>query len=144
MTRLWIVAFVFLLPWRAALAQDFGEAVPAKQASREIRVGMRDAMRFSPAEIALKRGESVRFVVHNSGKVMHEMVLGTIEQLKAHAEVMRRHPHMQHEDDNMIHVRPGRTGRFGWRFTRAGEYYYACLIPGHFEAGMIGRITVKE
>jgi len=99
-------------------------------------------MRFAPAEIRVKRGEVVCFVPANRGKVMHEMVLGRLEDLKEHAELMRKHPHMEHEDAHMAHVAPGETGEIVWQFTRAGEFYYACLIPGHFEAGMIGKVTV--
>jgi uncharacterized cupredoxin-like copper-binding protein len=120
----------------------FGRAADPRKAKRTVRVDMSDAMRFAPAEIRVKRGEVVRLVPANRGKVMHEMVLGTMEDLKQHAELMRQHPHMQHEEAHMAHVAPGRSGEIGWQFTRAGEFYFACLIPGHFEAGMIGKITV--
>jgi len=82
-------------------------------------------------------------VVKNSGKVMHEMVLGTMQELKEHAELMKKHPGMEHDEPYMAHVAPGKTERVVWQFTRLGEYYYGCLIPGHFEAGMIGRINVN-
>ncbi|MDW8468952.1 MAG: plastocyanin/azurin family copper-binding protein [Burkholderiales bacterium] len=74
---------------------------------------------------------------------MHEMVLGTLEELKAHAELMRKHPAMEHDEPWMAHVAPGKSATLHWQFTRAGEFHYGCLIPGHFEAGMVGRITVK-
>ena len=86
----------------------------------------------------------MRFVAANRGKVMHEMVLGTMDELKEHAEMMRKHPGMEHDEPHMLHVQPGKSGEMGWRFTKAGEFYYGCLIPGHFEAGMIGKITVTE
>jgi uncharacterized cupredoxin-like copper-binding protein len=121
----------------------FGIAVDPGKATRTIRVDMSDSMRFLPAEIELRRGEAVRFVAANKGKVLHEMVLGTMSDLQRHAEVMRKHPGMQHGEPNMAHVAPGKTGEIGWRFTQAGTFYFACLIPGHFEAGMVGRITVR-
>jgi uncharacterized cupredoxin-like copper-binding protein len=126
-------------------AQDtpFGRAADPKRAKRTIRVEMSDAMRFSPAEITVKRGETVRFVPVNKGKVMHEMVLGTMKDLKAHAEMMRKHPGMEHEEPHMAHVAPGKSGVLGWQFTKPGEFFFACLVPGHFEAGMIGKITVQ-
>jgi uncharacterized cupredoxin-like copper-binding protein len=120
----------------------FGRAADPRKAKRTVRVEMSDAMRFTPAEIRVKRGEVVRLVPVNRGKVMHEMVIGTLEDLKQHAELMRRHPHMEHEEAHMAHVAPGKSGEIGWQFTRAGEFYYACLIPGHFEAGMIGKVIV--
>ena|SRR5687767_5879010 len=123
---------------------SFGRAADPRRAARTIRVDMADTMRYTPAEITVKRGETVRFVARNSGRVMHEMVLGTKEELARHAEEMKKHPGMEHDEPHMLHVAPGKTGQMGWRFTKAGEFYYGCLVPGHFEAGMVGRINVKE
>jgi len=75
---------------------------------------------------------------------MHEMVLGTRAELEAHAEMMRKHPGMEHDEPYMLHVPPGKSGQMGWRFTKAGEFLYGCLVPGHFEAGMVGTIIVTE
>lgn len=121
----------------------FGRTGDPKKVTRTVRVDMSDAMRFTPAEVVVKRGETVKFVVKNSGKVLHEMVLGTMADLKAHAEMMRKHPGMEHDDPFMTHVAPGKTGEIVWQFTQAGEFHYGCLIPGHFEAGMIGQVMVK-
>ena len=122
----------------------FGIAADPKKAARTMRVDMADTMRFTPAEITVRRGDTVRFVATNRGKVMHEMVLGTLQELREHAEMMKKHPGMEHDEPHMIHVGPGKSGEMGWRFTRAGEFFYGCLVAGHFEAGMLGRITVKE
>ena len=121
----------------------FGIAADPKKAARTMRIEMADTMRFTPAEVKVKPGDTVRFVVSNKGKVMHEMVLGTMEELKKHAEVMKKHPNMEHDEPHMAHVAPGKTAEMGWRFNRAGTFYYGCLIPGHFEAGMIGKIVVE-
>ena len=121
----------------------FGRAADPKKAKRTIRVEMNDQMRFVPAEITVNRGDIVRFRPVNKGQVMHEMVLGTMKDLKEHAELMKKHPGMEHDEPHMAHVQPGKTGEIGWQFTKAGEFYYACLIPGHFETGMIGKVTVK-
>jgi uncharacterized cupredoxin-like copper-binding protein len=88
-------------------------------------------------------GETVRLVAVNGGKVLHEIVIGTPQELKAHAEMMKKHPGMEHDEPYMAHVDPGQKGAIVWTFNRAGTFEFACLIPGHFEAGMIGRITVK-
>ena len=122
----------------------FGIAADPRTAKRTVRVDMHDTMRFSPAELKVKRGDTVRFVVANKGKVLHEMVLGRKEDLEKHAELMRKFPGMEHDEPHMAHVLPGKSGEIGWRFTQPGTYYYGCLIPGHFEAGMVGRIEVTQ
>lgn len=121
----------------------FGREGDPKKATRTVKVDMSDRMRFSPSSLTVKRGETVRFEVKNSGKIMHEMVIGTMKELKAHAEVMKKHPGMEHEEPYMVHVAPGRTQTMAWQFTKAGEFYYGCLIPGHFEAGMVGKVIVR-
>ena len=103
---------------------------------------MADTMRFTPSDITVRHGQIVRFVVCNDGKLLHEMVLGTAEALKAHAELMRKFPEMEHADANMAHVAPGASGEIVWQFTRPGRFEFACLQPGHFEAGMIGKVDV--
>jgi uncharacterized cupredoxin-like copper-binding protein len=85
----------------------------------------------------------VRFVAANKGQVLHEMVLGTMDELRAHAELMKKFPGMEHDEPHMAHVAPGKTGEIGWRFTQPGTFYFGCLIPGHFEAGMVGKVMVR-
>jgi uncharacterized cupredoxin-like copper-binding protein len=121
----------------------FGRAGDPKKVGRTIEVGMDDSMHFTPGDLAVKRGETIKFVVRNEGKIMHEMVIGTMKELKEHAELMRKFPGMQHDEPYMAHVAPGKRDEIVWQFTRAGEFHYACLIPGHLEAGMIAKITVK-
>lgn len=123
--------------------KDFGREGDPKKASRTVRIDMSDKMRFTPASLSIKQGETVKFVVKNSGKVMHEMVIGSMKELKEHAEMMKKHPGMEHEEPYMAHVAPGKTETITWQFTKAGEFNFGCLIPGHFEAGMIGKLTVK-
>ena len=110
--------------------------------ARTIAIRMGDDMRFSPDRIEVRQGETVRFVVHNRGKVLHEMVLGTPEELREHAALMKKFPKMEHDEPYMTHVKPGRKGSIAWNFNRAGEFQFACLIPGHFDAGMTGTIVV--
>ena len=118
------------------------EGDPAK-ATRTIRVTMADTMRFTPAAITVRRGETVKLVATNKGQVLHEMVLGTSDELRKHAELMRKFPDMEHDEPHMAHVKPGESGAIVWQFTKSGEFQFACLIPGHFEAGMVGKVTVK-
>jgi uncharacterized cupredoxin-like copper-binding protein len=114
----------------------------AMKVTRTIDVDMDDRMLFTPREIRVMQGETIRFRVTNSGKAPHEMVLGTPAELRKHAEHMRKHPGMEHDAPSMAHVAPGKSATIVWQFTQAGEFQYGCLIPGHFEAGMIGRVRV--
>jgi len=123
--------------------KTFGREGDPKKITRTIQVDMTDAMRYSPMQITVTRGDTVRFVVKNSGKIMHEMVLGTMADLKQHSELMKKHPGMEHAESHMVHVQPGKTEQMVWQFTQSGEYFYGCLVAGHFEAGMVGKIIVK-
>jgi len=125
-------------------AADLGIPGDPANVTRTIEVEMSDAMRFKPDSIRVKRGETIRFVVRNTGNLRHEMVLGTIDEMKEHAELMRKKPKMEHTDPNQVSVAPGKTGELIWRFTRGGTFDFACLEPGHFEAGMIGEIVVDR
>jgi uncharacterized cupredoxin-like copper-binding protein len=129
----------------AARVEDtpFGREGDPAQAKRTVRVEMADTMRFSPADITVRRGETIRFVASNKGQVLHEMVLGTADELHRHAEMMKKFPGMEHDEPHMAHVSPGQSGEIVWQFTKAGEFRFACLIPGHYEAGMVGKVTVK-
>ena len=121
----------------------FGKAADPKRATRTISIDMLDSMRFAPDLITVKRGEIIKLVVKNKGNMLHEIVFGTLSELKEHGELMKKFPDMEHDEPYMAHVAPGKTGEIVWQFTRAGEFNYACLLPGHFEAGMVGKIIVK-
>jgi uncharacterized cupredoxin-like copper-binding protein len=122
----------------------FGKQGDPKKVTRTIAIDMSDMMRFTSPEITVKQGEIIKFVVTNKGKLMHEMVIGTMDELKAHGEMMKKHPGMEHDEPYMAHVSPGKKEEMVWQFTRTGEFHYACLVPGHFEAGMIGKINVVQ
>jgi uncharacterized cupredoxin-like copper-binding protein len=125
-------------------AAVLGQPGDPKKVSRTINVEMTDTMRFNPSSIKVKRGETIKFVAKNIGKIKHEMVLGTAKELKEHAEMMRKMPGMEHDDANQVAVEPGKAGEFVWQFTKAGTFDFACLEPGHFEAGMVGKVTVAK
>lgn len=126
----------------SAEEKSFGKPGDARKTVRSIAVDMSDRMRFTPATLTVKQGDTVKFVIKNSGKTLHEFVLGTMMELKAHAEMMKQHPGMEHDEPYMAHVAPGKTQTIVWQFTRAGEFNFGCLLPGHFEAGMVGNISV--
>jgi uncharacterized cupredoxin-like copper-binding protein len=120
----------------------WGIAGDATAARRTVEVRMSDTMRFAPDGLEVRQGETVRFLVHNAGRVMHEFVIGTARELAEHAALMKKFPNMEHDEPYMAHVAPGKTGEIVWTFNRAGEFDFACLLPGHYDAGMAGRIRV--
>ena len=122
--------------------KDWGIAGDAKAAKRTIVVSMLDTMKFSPDKIDVKVGDTVKFIVKNSGKQMHEFVIGTKKENDEHAALMLKFPNMEHDEPYMAHVPPGKTGQIIWKFNKAGNFDFACLIAGHYQAGMIGKIIV--
>ncbi len=119
-----------------------GKAGVAANVKRTVAVEMSDAMRFMPAAISVNQGETIRFVVKNAGKLKHEFVLGTEKDLKEHYDAMKKYPGMEHDDPSMISVGAGKTGEVIWQFSKAGKVDFACLQPGHYDAGMKGQVKV--
>jgi len=120
----------------------FGRPGEAKNVSRTIRISGTDNMRFTPDTLQVRQGETVRLLVKNDGKIMHETVIGSMKELNEHYELMKKFPDMEHDEPHMIHLKPGESGEIVWQFTKAGNFHFACLIPGHLEAGMSGKIAV--
>lgn len=124
--------------------EAIGKPGVAAKVTRTVSIDMRDDMKFYTDVIEAKQGETIRFIVKNSGKIKHEMVLGTEKELKEHNEVMKKNPGMEHEDANMVTVAPGKSGEIVWQFTKTGKINFACLQPGHFDAGMKGYVNVAS
>lgn len=122
--------------------KPWGIAGEPAQARRTVDIRMTDDMKMSPNHIDVREGETVRIRAINAGKVLHEIVIGTGDELKAHAEMMKKFPNMEHDEPYMAHVSPGKRGDIVWTFNRPGDFEFACLIAGHFEAGMRGTIRV--
>jgi len=122
--------------------KPWGIAGDAKGA-RTVTLRMGDDMRFVPDRITVREGETVRFVVRNAGKLLHEMVIGTPGELQEHAAQMKKFPTMEHDEPYMTHVKASHRGEIFWNFNRPGTFQFACLIPGHFEAGMVGTLVVE-
>lgn len=123
-----------------------GEPGNPNKPARIVQITMIESdgkMLYLPARIEVKKGEQVKFVLRNNGKLEHEFVLASTADNLDHAEAMKANPDMDHNDPNGKHVAPSKSGEIVWRFTKAGEFEYACLIPGHREAGMIGTVVVK-
>ncbi|MEJ8852404.1 cupredoxin family protein [Variovorax rhizosphaerae] len=123
---------------------NIGKPGVATKATRTVNVDMSDTMRFTPADISVKQNETVRFLIRNSGALKHELVLGTEKELKEHYEVMKKNPEMEHADPNMVTLAPGKSGEIVWQFTKAGKVDFACLQPGHYDAGMKGAVNVTK
>jgi len=119
----------------------FGIAGDARDAKRTIEIRMFDEMRFVPETIDVRQGETIRLVLINTGKLPHEFVIGTKKDLDQHAAMMMDSG-MAHDEPHAAQVPPGSTGEIVWNFNRAGHFDYACLIAGHYQAGMTGKISV--
>ena len=115
---------------------------PAK-VSRTIEITMDDTMRFTPNQINVTAGETVRFFLKNTGKMPHEMMIVSMDELKEHAEMMRKMPDMKHAMSNMARLDPGQRGGIVWQFDKPGTVDFACLVPGHMEGGMVGVVKVE-
>ena len=154
---------VLLTSTTAFLATDIGTPIPAvahedhgsfsagepgdpKKPARTIKVAMREdgkKMAFEPARITVRKGEQIRFVLENTDIDDHEFVLATVEENRKHAELMKKFPDMEHDDPNAKRLAVGEHGEILWKFTKAGTFEFACLIPGHREAGMLGKVIVR-
>lgn len=121
---------------------SFGRQGQPREVSRTIDIRMSDMMRFSQESLAIKQGETIRFRIRNDGKIPHEFVLGPRAEIAEHAELMKKNPEMEHADAHSARVQPGKSAEIIWQFTQPGSFLYACLIPGHWEAGMQGTVTV--
>lgn len=123
-----------------------GQPGTAPEVDRTIEVRMFETggrMGFEPAELEIEQGATIRFEVTNTGDLDHEIVFGTREANLEHRAEMTEMPGMQHSDPNALHLAPGKSGQIVWTFEKAGTFQFACLIPGHMEAGMHGPITVQ-
>ena len=124
----------------------YGKPGDPRKPARTIQITMREidgTMVFLPKVIEVKRGEQVKFALRNSGSIDHEIVIATLEENLKHAAEMQKNPDMEHDDPNAKRLAPSKTGEIVWQFTKAGEFDFSCLIPGHREAGMTGKIIVR-
>jgi uncharacterized cupredoxin-like copper-binding protein len=134
-----------------ALAHDetafsAGEPGNPKKPARVVEVVMREGdgkMMFVPDKIEVRKNEQIRFIIRNDGLLKHEFTLASVKDNDKHAALMQKYPDMEHDDPNAKTVDTGKSAEILWRFSKAGEFEFACLIPGHREAGMHGFVHVK-
>jgi uncharacterized cupredoxin-like copper-binding protein len=120
-------------------ATDHGEHVVV--VARETDDG---EMIFEPSEIRVSKGTTLHLVLENKGMIEHELYIGTPEEVEEHAEQMLRFPEMEHDEPNAVRVDPGHQDVIHWQFTKEGTFTFACLLPGHMQLGMVGKITVED
>ncbi|MAF58587.1 cupredoxin family protein [Ponticaulis sp.] len=131
-----------------ATATALGVPAEPGEATRTIEVSMRETengrMIFVPGSIEVTEGETIRFALVNDGQIAHEFVLGTEEDNAKHKAEMEAMSKMhKHNSPKSMTLEPGETGELAWTFTNAGTFEFACLIPGHYEAGMFGPLMVR-
>ena len=120
-----------------------GEPADPNKPARTIEIAMKEMM-YEPSRIEVKQGEQIRFVLRNVGSEDHEFLLATTKENLKHAGVMKKHPHMEHDEPNGVRVAPKKTAEIFWKFTKAGMFEYSCLIADHREYGMTGHVDVKK
>lgn len=123
---------------------EIGKPGQRSEVAKTLSINANDLMRFDPATLALSPNQTIEFIVTNTGQIPHEFVLGTHGQIETHRQEMTDMPGMKHADSNAVTLKPGETKSLIWQFTSAGEFVAACTIPGHYEAGMITKITVAK
>ena len=123
-----------------------GEPGRKAKVTKTIQVTMKETddgkMLYMPASVEVKEGQTVRFAIRNAGETDHEFVLDTHDEIMEHKKVMEKFPEMEHDDPNSVRLAPGKSGEIIWKFTKSGTLTFACLIPGHYEAGMHGNVSV--
>jgi uncharacterized cupredoxin-like copper-binding protein len=130
----------------AAAGKAYGQPGDPGKPPRIVRVSMREAegrMMFVPDRIEVRKGEQVRLRLRNDGELDHELVLATLEENLAHMKAMENAPDMAHDEANARRLNPRGTAEIVWHFTRAGEFDFSCLIPGHRQLGMSGTLVVR-
>ena len=123
-----------------------GEPADPKKDFRVIELAMTEGsgtMAFAPNTVEVKVGEQIKFVIKNTGALDHEFKLDSSEQIAKHKIAMEKNPEMIHDDPNGTRLEPSKSGEVFWKFSKAGTFVFACLIPGHYEAGMHGKVVVK-
>ena len=120
---------------------------PKRKTARTIEIIAREAdgkMTYAPDRIEVRRGEQIRFVIKNEGELAHEFLLDSFEGNAKHKLQMEKNPEMEHDDPNGKRLEPKKSGEILWLFDKVGTFEFACLIPGHYEAGMKGVVTVVD
>ena len=123
-----------------------GEPGDPKKPFRVVEITLTDGpgtMTYSPNRIDVRKGEQIKFVLKNTGYLAHEFLIDSFENNAKHKIEMEKNPEMEHDDPNGKRLESKKSAEILWRFTKAGTFEFACLIPGHYETGMKGTVVVK-
>jgi uncharacterized cupredoxin-like copper-binding protein len=123
-------------------ANRFGQPGKASAVTRTVEIEARD-IAFSPGALSVKRGETIRFVIHNYGQLDHEFMIGDSTEQIEHDKEMAAMPGMAMNDPNGVSVAPGKTASLIWKFSKPGTFEYGCHVPGHYASGMLGKLSVQ-
>ena len=142
-----IVAFMLggLVVASASGLDTGGHSATADPVARTIEVTMTDQLTFDPDAITVAPGETVRFVVANTGESVHEFLIGD-EAAQAEFEAeMSSGEEMDHDTSSGVSVDPGQTETFEYTFGDTNDMIFAGgHEPGHYEGGMVATITVSD
>ena len=129
-------------------AMAVGEPGNKAKATQTIRVTMKETddgkMIFTPNTFTVRKGQTITFAIKNAGELDHEFVLDQEDKVMEHKALMEKFPEMEHDDPNAIRLAAGESGEIIWKFTNDGTFKIACLVPGHYDAGMHGDVTVAK
>lgn len=145
-----------------------GEPGVKSKVSRTVVIKIQDNF-YEPETVEVKKGETIRFVLKNSGELLHEFNIGTASMHDNHQKEMAKMaehgmltatsvnhkmmnmdhskmgmPSMKHDDPNAVLLEPGKSGELIWKFTNNAKLEFACNLPGHYEAGMVGYINFRR
>lgn len=117
-----------------------GSSGSEPEAIRTVDVIMRD-IHFEPTGVAVKPGETVKFVFHNEGDIVHDAFIGD-EAAQAHHENEMRDGGGEHHHDgtHAVTVDPGKAAELTYTFDEPATLFIGCHQAGHYAAGM--KITV--
>jgi uncharacterized cupredoxin-like copper-binding protein len=130
----------------AARSFEAGEPGDAAKPYRTVEIVMKEGdgtMSYAPERIEARKGEQIKFVIRDEGQLDHELLIDSFLNNQKHKAEMETDQHMDHEEPNGARLKPAARKELIWRFTRSGTFEFACLLPGHYEAGMKGVVVVQ-
>jgi uncharacterized cupredoxin-like copper-binding protein len=123
----------------------FGRPAEVDTADRTVHVSMFDTFRYQPEAVSVELNETIAFEVTNEGELPHEFVLGNHAFQKDHEDEMSgMGDELPPDEPYAIGVNPGETKSLAWTFSEQGTFEYACHVVGHYDAGMVGTISVEH
>ena len=132
--------------------------------NRTIVVKMYDNY-YEPKSFNIKKGETIKFEVENVGELVHEFNIANAMMHKKHQPEMLRmveneilladsidkekmkkmakmDTSMAHSHSNSVLLVPSEKGSIIWKFDNAVNIEIACNVPGHYDVGMIAKVTL--